>query len=102
MFCWPSAEADRTDDFVAKRLVDCRADVRFVRPKIQVYEAHVVDLYQWVCARYLAGVKDVDTKAKRDLSSALDGISERIMLASTPKSAPETNYRKEKTIPTFQ
>ena len=29
-----------------------RADVRFARPDIQIYDAHVVDLYQWVCARY--------------------------------------------------
>ena len=32
-----------------------RADARFARPNIQIYDAHVVDLYQWVCARYLAG-----------------------------------------------
>ena len=25
--------------------------VRFARPNIQIYDAHVVDLYQWVCAR---------------------------------------------------
>src|SRR6267154_4600207 len=29
-----------------------RADVRFARPNIQIYDAHAVDLYQWVCARY--------------------------------------------------
>jgi hypothetical protein len=34
-----------------------RADVRFARPNIQIYDAHVVDLYQGVCARYLVGVK---------------------------------------------
>jgi len=28
-----------------------RADVRFARLNIQIYDAHVVDLYQWVCAR---------------------------------------------------
>ena len=27
--------------------------VQFARPNIQIYDAHVVDLYQWVCARYL-------------------------------------------------
>ncbi len=59
--------------------------VRFARPNIQIYDAHVVDLYQWVCARYLVGVKGADTKAKRDLSSALDRISERITLTSNPK-----------------
>ena len=31
--------------------------VRFARPNIQIYDAHVVDLYEWVCARYLLGVK---------------------------------------------
>jgi len=31
--------------------------VRFARPNIQIYDAHVIDLYQWVCARYLVGVK---------------------------------------------
>ena len=31
--------------------------VRFSRPNIQIYDAHVIDLYQWVCARYLVGVK---------------------------------------------
>jgi hypothetical protein len=35
-----------------------RADVRFARPNIQIYDAHVVDLYQWACARYLVGVND--------------------------------------------
>jgi hypothetical protein len=35
------------------------------RPNIQIYDAHVVDLYQWVCARYLVGVKGAETKAKR-------------------------------------
>jgi hypothetical protein len=35
--------------------------VRFARPNIQIYDAHVVDLYQWVCARYLVGVKSADT-----------------------------------------
>jgi hypothetical protein len=31
--------------------------VRFARPNIQIYDAHVVDLSEWVCARYLVGVK---------------------------------------------
>jgi hypothetical protein len=51
-------------------MVTTRADVRFARPNIQIYDAHVVDLYQWVCARYLVGVKGAEAKAKR--SSALD------------------------------
>ena len=59
--------------------------VRFARPNIQIYDAHVVDLYQWVCARYLVGLRGADTKAKCDLSSALGRISERITLTSNPK-----------------
>jgi len=34
-----------------------RAHIRFARPNIQIYDAHGVDLYQWVCARYFVGVK---------------------------------------------
>jgi hypothetical protein len=40
-------------------------DVRFASPNIQIYDAHVVDLYQWDCARCLVGVKGAETKAKR-------------------------------------
>jgi hypothetical protein len=36
--------------------------VQFARPNIQIYDVHVVDLYQWVRARYLVGVKGADTK----------------------------------------
>jgi hypothetical protein len=39
-----------------------RADVRFARLNIQIYDAQVVDLYQWVAARYLVGVTDAETK----------------------------------------
>jgi len=42
-----------------------RADIRFARPNIQIQDARVVDLYQWGCARYLAGVRGAETKAKR-------------------------------------
>jgi hypothetical protein len=42
-----------------------RADVRFARASIQIYDARVVDLYQWVYARYLIGVKGAETRAKR-------------------------------------
>ena len=52
-----------------------RADVRFARPSIQVYDAHVVDLYQR-CARYLVGVK-CRTKAKRRYARLSNQISER-------------------------
>ena len=45
--------------------------VRFARPNIQIYDAHVVDLYQWVCARYLVGVKGAETKAKRSQARLL-------------------------------
>jgi hypothetical protein len=34
-----------------------RTDVRFARPNIQIYDAYVVDLHQWVCARYFVGVE---------------------------------------------
>ncbi len=68
----------------SRRQSNC-ADVRFARPNIQIYDAHIVDLYQRVFARYLVGVKGADTTAKRDLNSALDRISERIMLTSNPK-----------------
>ena len=51
-----------------------RADVRFARPSIQIYDAHVVDLYQWVGARYLVGVKGAETKAgKAHSTNAADG-----------------------------
>jgi hypothetical protein len=49
--------------------------VRFARPNIQIYDAHVIDLYEWVCAQYLVGVK-CRNKGKAQLSSALDRISE--------------------------
>jgi hypothetical protein len=39
------------------------ADVRFARPNIRIYDAHVAYLYQWVCAQYLVGVKGAETKA---------------------------------------
>ena len=37
---------------------------RFARADIQIYDACVVDVYQWVCARYLVGVRGAETKAK--------------------------------------
>jgi len=72
-----------------ERVVDARSEmvttliaqiIRFARPNIQIYDARVVDLYQWVCARYLVGVKRAETR-QAHLSSALDRISERIRLA---------------------
>jgi hypothetical protein len=39
--------------------------VRFARPNVQIYDAQVVDLYQWVIARYLVGVKGAEATAKR-------------------------------------
>lgn len=47
-----------------------RTDVRFARPIIQIYDPHVVDLYQWVCALYLVGVKGAETKAMAEKVSA--------------------------------
>jgi hypothetical protein len=58
-----------------------RADVRFARPNIQIYDAHVVDLGQSAGARYLVGVSSAETKGKAQLCSALDRMSKRIMLA---------------------
>jgi hypothetical protein len=57
----------------------------FARPNIQIYDAQVVGLYPWVCALYLVGVKSAETTAKRDLSSALDRISERITTDFQPR-----------------
>jgi hypothetical protein len=56
-------------------------------PNIQIYDAHVVDLYQWVGARYLVGVKENEGKAQ--LSLGLDRISELITLAFQTLSRPE-------------
>jgi hypothetical protein len=36
--------------------------VRFARPNIQIYDARVVDLYQWVRAPYRVRVKGAETK----------------------------------------
>jgi hypothetical protein len=54
-FCRPLRSGDHSD----------RADVRFARASIQIYDARVVDLHQWVYARYLFGVKGAETKARR-------------------------------------
>jgi hypothetical protein len=40
--------------------------VRFACPNIQIYDARVVDLYQWVYERYRVGVKGAETRAKRN------------------------------------
>jgi hypothetical protein len=80
-----------------ERVVDARSEmvttliaqiIRFARPNIQIYDARVVDLYQWVCARYLVGVKRAETR-QAHLSSALDRISERTTLAFQTLSRPE-------------
>lgn len=52
--------------------------VRFARPNIQIYNAHAVDLYQWVCAQYRVGVKGCRNEGKAQLSSTLDRDSEWI------------------------
>src|SRR5258705_8354338 len=67
-----------------------RADVRFARPNIQIYDAHVVDLYQWVCARYLVGVKGAETKASA-VKLGSRPISERITLAFQNPVPPRSN-----------
>ena len=87
-----------------ERVVDARSEmvttliaqiIRFARPNIQIYDARVVDLYQWVCARYLVGVKGAETR-QGQLSSALGRISERITLASKTLSRAEAT--RESTI----
>jgi hypothetical protein len=40
-----------------KRKMSYAQIARFARPNIQIYDARVVDLYEWVCARYLGGAK---------------------------------------------
>ena len=49
----------------------------------------MVDLYQWVRARYLVWCEGCRNKSKAQLSSALDRISERITLAFQTLSRPE-------------
>ena len=66
-----------------------RADVRFVRPNIQIYDAHVVDLYQWVCARYLVGVKAAKTKANRSYAQLLTEFQNGSRWLSQALSHPE-------------
>ena len=63
--------------------------IRFARPNIQIYDARVVDLYQWVCAQYLRWCEACRNKGKAQLSSALDRISERIMQVFQTLSRPE-------------
>jgi hypothetical protein len=70
----------------------------FARPNVQIYDAHVVDLYQWVCARYLVGVKGADTKAKRDLNSALDRISEQITTDLQPRGVRGSRLEKQNSL----
>jgi hypothetical protein len=77
-----------------RSLLAVRADVRFARSNIQIYDAHVVDLYQWVCAQYLVGVKGAETKGKAQLSLALDRISQRITLAFQTQSGSTAEKRR--------
>jgi hypothetical protein len=59
--------------------------VRFARPNIQNYDAHVVDLYQWV-ARGISFARRVQIQLqKSDFNSALDRISDQVTLTSNPK-----------------
>jgi hypothetical protein len=51
--------------------------IRFARPNIQIYDARVVDLYQWVCARCLVGVKRAEELAEgEELGSNLLHVSQ--------------------------
>ena len=67
---WLMLQLDKVE-----RVVDARSEmvttliaqiIRFARPNIQIHDARVVDLYQWVCGQYLVGVKGAETKAKRN------------------------------------
>src|SRR6266849_5053156 len=82
-----------------------RADVRFARPNIQIYDAHVVDLYQWVCARHFVGVKGAETKASAVKLGSRPNF--RKDYASFPnfvpsRSNPEVNHRNTKIYLIFQ
>jgi hypothetical protein len=65
--------------------------VRFARGNIQIYDAHVVDLYQWICARYRVGVKSADTKEKRDWARHSTEFQNGSRWLPTQGSAPEAN-----------
>jgi hypothetical protein len=76
--------------------------VRFALPNIQIYDAQVVDLYQWVSARYLVGVKGAEATARRGLSTALGRISERITLvprATVRRGRPDYALERELVFP---
>ena len=82
-----------------------RADVRFARPNIQIYDAPVVDLYQWVCARYLVGVKGTETKAGAvKLGSRPNFRTDHAGFQNPipPRSNPGINHRKTKIYLIFQ
>jgi len=79
--------------------------VRFARPNIQIYDAHVVDLYQRVCARYLVGVKGAETKAKHSyarLSTEFQNGSRSLSKPCPAQNNPEVNHRKTRIDLIFQ
>jgi len=89
-----------TPDVESAFLPPNRAEVRFARPNIQIYDAHGVDLYQWVCARYLVGAKGAKTKAKRSQARLSTEFQSGSQLAFqtlfSSEATPGVNNRKTK------
>jgi hypothetical protein len=81
-----------------------RADVHFARPTIQIYDAHVVDVYQWVCARYLAGVKGGRNKGKALVGSRPNFRADHAGLPNPvpPRRSPGVSHRKTRIYLIFQ
>jgi hypothetical protein len=72
-----------------------RMDVRFAHPNIQIYDAHAVDLYQRVCARYLVGVTSGEAKAKRSyvrLSTGFQNGSRSLSKSGPAQNNPGINH----------
>jgi hypothetical protein len=69
-------------------MVATRADVRFARPNIQIYDANVVGLYLWVCERYLLGVKGAETKAIGGESVSQSPLKDKAFSTSLDQNLP--------------
>jgi len=54
-----------------------RANARFARPNIRIYDARVVDLYQWACARYPEGAETKAMAEGEELGSNLLRFAKR-------------------------
>jgi hypothetical protein len=62
--------------------------VRFARLNIQIYDAHVVDPYQWVCAQYLVGVKGAEAKAAGGESVSQSPLNDNASLTFLDQNPP--------------